>query len=147
MNMIMKNMIRVIAAMAASACVLYSCGGSKTETPLNIVGEWRLSDVSTKVAFIGEEDVDVYLSFSKDKKFTMYQMVGQGRYRCFRGTWGLGGNMLNGVYDDGTAWGSSYEVSLSSDKTQLVLVSVGTIRESDTYIRADIPQQVIDNAI
>lgn len=133
--------------MAAVICTLCSCSGSKSEASLDIVGEWRLSDVSTKVAVIGEENVDVYLSFSKDKKFTMYQMVGQGRYRCSRGTWGLGGDMLNGVYDDGTAWGSSYEVSLSSDKAQLVLVSVGTIRESDTYIRTDIPQGVIDNAI
>lgn len=147
MNMIMKNIMRVIAAMAAAACMLCSCGGSKAETPLDITGEWRLSDVSTKAAVIGEENVDVYLSFSGDKKFTMYQMVGQGRYRCFSGTWTLGGNVLNGVYADGTVWGGSYEVSLSSDKAQLVLVSVGTLRETDTYIRADIPQEVIDNAV
>lgn len=143
----MKNMIRVIAAMAAAACMLCSCGGSKTETPLDITGEWRLSDVSTKAAVIGEENVDVYLSFSSDKKFTMYQMIGQGRYSCFNGTWTLGGNVLNGVYADGAAWGGSYEVSLSSDKTQLVLVSAGPLREADTYIRTDIPQEVIDNAI
>ena len=53
----------------------------------------------------------------------MSQTLGEGRARNFSGVWTLVETTLSGSYSDGTAWGSSYEVSLSEDKSHLTLTS------------------------
>lgn len=136
-----KNMIVALAALVA----LTACGGSKEEKPLDITGEWNLVNVQTKAATLGGQTVDVYISFSSDKSFTMYQMIGAGRYHKYSGTYLLDGTTLSGKYSDGKQWGSSYEVELSSSDSQLTLTSGSG--EVDTYKKASIPSDVIDNAI
>ena len=136
-----KNMIVALAALV----VLTACGGSKEEKPLDITGEWNLVNVQTKAATLGGQTVDVYISFSSDKSFTMYQMIGAGRYHKYSGTYLLDGTTLSGKYSDGKQWGSSYEVELSSSDSQLTLTSGSG--EVDTYKKASIPSDVIDNAI
>ncbi len=137
----LKNMIAALAVLVAFA----ACGGDKDEKPLDITGEWNLVDVQTKSATLGDQTVDVYISFSVDKSFTMYQMIGTGRYRKYSGTWILSGTTLTGKYSDGKQWGSSYEVELSSSDTRLTLTSDSG--EVDTYQKASIPADVTGNAI
>lgn len=136
-----KNMIAALAALVA----LTACGGSKEEKPVDITGEWNLVNVQTKAATLGGQTVDVYISFSSDRSFTMYQMIGAGRYHKYSGTYLLDGTTLSGKYSDGKQWGSSYEVELSSSDSQLTLTSGSG--EVDTYKKASIPSDVIDNAI
>lgn len=136
-----KNMMAALAVLAAFT----ACGGSKEEKPLDITGEWNLVNVQTKSATLGDQAVDVYISFSEDKSFTMYQMIGTGRYRKYSGTWILSGTTLSGKYSDGKPWGSSYEVELSSSGTRLTLTSDSG--EVDTYQKASIPTDVTGNAI
>ena len=136
-----KNMIVALAALVAFT----ACGGRKEEKPVDIIGEGDLVNVQTKAATLGGQTVDVYISFSSDKSFTMYQMLGTGRYHKYSGTYILDGTTLSGKYSDGKQWGSSYEVELSSSGTQLTLTSASG--EVDTYKKASIPSDVTDTAI
>ena len=136
-----KNMMIALAALVA----ITACGGNKDEKPLDITGEWNLVNVQTKAATLGGQTVDVYISFSSGKSFTMYQMLGAGRYHKYSGTYILDGTTLSGKYSDGKQWGSSYEVELSSSDTQLTLTSASG--EVDTYKKTSIPSDVTDTAI
>lgn len=137
----LKNMIVALAALV----VFTACGGSKEDMPVDITGEWNLVNVQTKSATLGGQTVDVYISFSSDKSFTMYQMIGAGRYHKYSGTYLLDGTTLSGKYSDGKQWGSSYEVELSSSNSQLTLTSGSG--EVDTYKKTTIPSDVTDTAI
>ncbi len=137
----LKNMLLALTGLVVFA----ACGGSKEEKPLDITGEWNLVNVQTRSATLGDQTVDVYISFSVDKSFTMYQMIGTGRYRKYSGTWILSGTTLSGKYSDGKQWGSSYEVELSSSDTRLTLTSDSG--EVDTYQKASIPTDVTGKAI
>lgn len=123
----------VIAALLA-VLALAGCKKNKTEKPLDITGTWNLTGIETKAVQIGDETVDVYVEFVSDNTFNLYQMIGQGRYVQYDGTWALDGTTLTGAYTDGTAWGSSYEVSVA-DGT-LVLSCDGEVY---TYTAAEIP--------
>ncbi len=136
-----KNMMAALAVLAAFT----ACGGSKDEKPLDITGEWNLVSVRTKSATFGDQTVDVYISFSGDKTFTMYQMIGTGRYRKYSGTWILTETTLTGKYSDGKQWGASYEVEMSSADSRLTLTSDSG--EVDTYQKVSIPSSVTDTAI
>lgn len=123
-----------------------SCNKGDTDKALAISGEWQLCGVETKVAEIGGVIVDVYLKFAGDGSFELYQMVGQGRFRYRSGSYSLSGSELSGKYSDGTAWSASYEVSLDGDS--LRLSSIGSpLVETDSYVRCQIPQSVISEAV
>lgn len=135
----MKKTILYIALCVATLLSLAAC--KKSEKPLDITGEWNLTKVETKSATIGSEKVDVYISFMADKTFTMYQMIGAGRYKMFSGTWSLSGTTLSGKYSGGVSWDSSYEVALSGSTMTLTSGS-----EIDTFTKTTIPDQVIMEA-
>lgn len=116
-------------------------GGGKSSAPIDITGEWRLTDLTlTKSVQIGSEEVDIYISFAADKKFDLWQFLGAGRYEHFSGTWELSGDNLTGKYSDGTAWGNVYKVSVSDN----VLTMEATQESSDIYkyTRTTIPDSV-----
>ena len=133
----LKNIVLAFAVLAA----VVSCG--KKEKSLDITGEWNLTRVETKSTTIGDQSVDVYVSFASDKSFEIYQMLGTGRYRKFSGTWTLTEKTLDGQYSDGTLWGSTYEVEIAEDVMTLSSAS----GEVSTYKKSSIPDSVKSNAI
>ena len=134
----LKNIVLAFAVLAAAV----SCG-KKGEKALDITGEWNLTRVETKATTIGDQTVDVYVSFASDKSFEIYQMLGTGRYRKFSGTWTLTEKTLDGKYSDGTLWGSSYEVEISEDVMTLSSAS----GEVSTYKKSSIPDSIKNEAI
>lgn len=118
----MKSRVLILAAILLSALVSFS-SCKKEEKTLDVKGEWELTDVkmATKSALVGAETVTVYVKFSEDGAFAMYQMVGDGRFVAFSGSWKLAGSTLSGTYADGTSWASSYEVSV--DKSTLTMTT------------------------
>lgn len=118
----MKSRVLILAAILLSAVVSFS-SCKKEEKTLDVKGEWELTEVkmSTKSALVGAETVTVYVKFSEDGTFAMYQMVGDGRFVAFSGSWKLAGSTLSGTYADGTSWASSYEVSV--DKSTLTMTT------------------------
>lgn len=118
----MKSRVLILAAILLSVLVSFS-SCKKEEKTLDVKGEWELTDVkmATKSALVGAETVTVYVKFSEDGAFAMYQMVGDGRFVAFSGSWKLAGSTLSGTYADGTSWASSYEVSV--DKSTLTMTT------------------------
>lgn len=148
MNRTMKRIIYFIFA----AMLLVSCGGDKNEgggttepTPGPGTGpepEVTLADQicrewhSTSLAI----DADIYLSFTDDKKFEIYQQIGEGAYRLYRGTWNVEEDILMGKYNDGENWAASYTVSLDGNK--MTLTSKNDAAEVSKYEAKSIPENV-----
>lgn len=98
-----------ILILVLSAMLMMGC---KKEKPvvLDITGTWELMDITTKAAQIGEEAIEVEITFNADKTFSLSQMLGQGRPVNYAGTWLLEGTKLSGKYSDGKSWGTTYQV-------------------------------------
>lgn len=118
----MKSRVLILVAALLSALVSFS-SCKKEEKTLDVKGEWELTEVkmATKSALVGAETVTVYLNLAEDGSFAMYQMVGDGRFVAFSGSWKLAGSTLSGTYADGTSWASAYEVSV--EKSTLTMTT------------------------
>lgn len=107
-----------------------------------ITGEWHCT--------VSDIDADIYLSLSSDSTFELYQKVGEGAHRLYRGTWTLDEDAarLSGKYNDGNAWASSYDVAVSEDKNSMTLTSADTSTdEEQTYRRESIPSDVKEGCV
>ena len=110
----------------------------------DICGEWHLSDISVVTKAQEPYDISVYLAFSKNGSFDLYQKLQDGKYVHYTGKWEMADGQLYGYYTDGTPWGAgSYGVSLSS-KT-LKLTANNGLGEVTTYKREKIPSSVKEN--
>ncbi len=135
----MRNFLILLAT---GLSFLVSC--KKTAEPVDIVGEWQLSDYQTKAVTIGSEKVDIYVQFSADKSFSLYQMLGSGRYKKFSGTYAVSAdNVLSGTYSGGGSWASTYYVSLEGSK--LILTILPEEKEVQTFTSTTIPESVKNN--
>lgn len=117
-------------------------GGGSSTTKLDVTGSWELNNVETKVS-VGSVNVSVYISFTSDGSFTLYQKIGEGRYTRFTGTYTVSAdNKLSGKYSNNAAWGP-YTAAMASGK--LTLTSAGG-KEVDTYTKiSSIPTSVTQN--
>lgn len=104
-----------------------------------IAGEWH--------CVVSDIDADIYLGLVSDNTFELYQKVGEGAYRLYRGTWSLDEKtaVLTGKYNDGESWGSGYGVVLSEDENTMTLApSEG---EEQVYRKESIPADVKDGCV
>lgn len=121
-----KDMKKIISMLLIGASlILAGCGdngdGGKEKNPLDITGTWELSGIEiTKAAQLGDETIEVTITFNADKTFTMSQVLGEGRPKEFTGTWALTEQTLTGKYSSGKAWGSSYEVSVENSTMTMI---------------------------
>lgn len=125
----MKKLLYILAA----ALMIAGCnkdGGKSLDQA--ILGEWH----STSISVNG----DIYLSFSEDKTYELYQKIGDGAYRLYRGTWNIEEGILTGKYNDGEPWAASYDAAVQ-DKT-LTLTSKNDAAEVSTYTACEIPEEV-----
>lgn len=101
--------------------ILAGCGGEKEPKTLDITGTWELSNIEvTKAAQLGDETIQVTITFNADKTFSLSQILGEGRAKEFSGTWNLTETTLTGKYSNGKNWGSSYQVSLEDSRLTMV---------------------------
>ena len=154
----MKNrlLILVVALLALVSCKHNTINPEEEQQKkmaAALVGTWNLINITdTRSVTIGNEEVDVYVIFEADQPaatkaevsapmaftgtFMLYQMLGTGRFRTFRGTWTLTGTLLTGVYSNGTPWGAEYEVTLDDNDTRLTLAAP---TEKCIYTRTTLP--------
>lgn len=140
-------MMKKLLLMAACVLAMVACKKEGGDEPgpaqeQSIAGIWELTSVATKAA-VGDVQVSVYIEFTNNGNFTLYQKIGEGRYTKFTGTYVLSSDgKLSGAYSTLTNWGP-YDVSLNGDT--LALTSAGG-KEVDTYKKiASIPENVINN--
>jgi hypothetical protein len=131
-----------IAYIFAAIMLLASCNGKKPDggkltLEQQLYGEWH----STSLSITG----DIYLDFNEDKTFELYQQIGQGSYRLYRGTWGLQENLLTGKYNDGEDWAYSYQVLLEDDT--MTLTTLDESAQVSVFKRKKIPAEVKDGSI
>ena len=130
----MKRLIYIFSALV----LLASCGknndDNKPELTLEqqLVGQWH--SVSNSL------EADLYIDFQEGKTFELYQQIGEGAHRLYRGTWNLEGTLLTGKYNDGEDWAAAYQVEMREG--QLVLTSNNDTAEKSTYEKSEIPAEV-----
>ena len=130
----MKKILLIFAVLALVA----SCGkneeGKKTEIDLEeqLIGQWHSTSISV--------EGDIYIEFYQEKSFELYQQIGEGAYRLYRGTWNLEGDLLTGKYNDGEDWAAAYKVAIEGDV--LTMTSQNDAAETSTYKKSDIPSEV-----
>ena len=92
----MKRFLTLASLMMLALSFLSaSCEPDPKDTPLVLEGQWQITQLTTKAVTIGDQQVDVYIAFSGDGSFDLYQMLGTGRYRAFSGTWQLTDDILS----------------------------------------------------
>ena len=132
----MKRIFAVFFALV----LLASCGkngeDNKPELTLEqqLIGQWH--SVSNAL------EADLYIDFQEGKTFELYQRIGEGAHRLYRGTWNLEGTLLTGKYNDGEDWAAAYQVEMR--EKQLVLTSNNDAAEKSTFEMAEIPAEVKD---
>ena len=132
----MKRIFAVLFALM----LLASCGkngeDNKPELTLeqHLIGQWH--SVSNAL------EADLYIDFQEGKTFELYQQIGEGAHRLYRGTWNLEGTLLTGKYNDGEDWAAAYQVEMR--EKQLVLTSNNDAAEKSTFEMAEIPAEVKD---
>lgn len=138
----MKKFIYIFVALLLVVTPGCKKNGSEATTATKLVGQWHCIAEELNVA----EDIDVYVEFMADKSFNLYQKIGQGRHRHFTGTWSVSGDVLSGLYADGTEWGSSYAVEFSGMDAMKLTAKNGS-KEVMTYTRETIPAEVLEGSV
>lgn len=130
--------MKKIFAVFFALMLLASCGkngeDNKPELTLEeqLIGQWH--SVSNSL------EADLYIDFQEGKTFELYQQIGEGAHRLYRGTWNLEGTLLTGKYNDGEDWAAAYQVEMR--EKQLILTSNNDTAEKSTYEKAEIPAEV-----
>lgn len=128
----MKKILYILCVLL----VIAGCGKSGEEKKTlteQLYGEWH----STSLSVSG----DVYINFTEAKTFELYQKIGEGAYRLYRGTWNVEEDLLTGKYNDGEDWASAYRIKIEDNK--LTMTSMNDASEVTTYTAAMIPEDVM----
>jgi hypothetical protein len=100
-----------------------------------VVGEWALVQWSETTP-----EFHVYVDFNEDGTFEMYQQVWSLDYEYFNGTYTISGDVLTGVYADGTNWACGYRVNVVDG--QLVMYSQEDISVTSVYEKCTISEEI-----
>ena len=126
----MKRLLYIftIAVLALTGC-------KKENQPTlkdKICGEWRGVDLTA--------DAGIYIEFSSNGTFELYQKLEGDSFELRRGQWNLEGDILSGTYNDQEPWATSYKVSVVGNT--LTMVAQDGTGETNVYVKTDIPDGV-----
>lgn len=136
----MRNILKFLAIFAI-VIAFTSCKSEDVRFKEDLVGDWH---------YEGEENgvnIDVWLSFSEDDTFKMYQLVGEGAYWSSTGKYyyDLQKGIISGRYSDQTPWAHEYNFHVESGR--LTLTPIGHEAPSTVYKRESIPAKVVANSL
>ena len=120
----------------AATLLMVACG-KETPAEKGITGQWH----STSFSAEGE----IYLSLTEDNNFELYQQIGDGRHRLYRGSYNFENDILSGKYNDGEDWAYSYQVVLSDDT--MTLTTLDESAQTSVFQRTTIPTEVQEGSI
>lgn len=131
--------LKIWSLIALFAMALVGCGGDDDNNGGDIYGKWKLTSVSDCIP-----EFNVYVEFTKEGKFNLYQQVWTLTYEHYTGTFNVDGDVISGKYSDGSAWTGSYNFSATNSK--LTLINTANSDEVNVYTECNIPRAVIDEA-
>ena len=111
--------------------------GKEAPVEKGICDQWHSTSFSA--------DGEIYLSLTEDNKFELYQQIGQGRHRLYRGVWNFENDILTGKYNDGEDWAYSYQVVLA-DNT-MTLTTLDESAQVSVFQRKAIPVKVKEESV
>lgn len=132
----MKKILYILTALLLlSACGEKNSDPTKKEPTFEdkLCVEWHSHELPV-------DNADIYLKLNKDKTFEIYQKIGEGAHRLYRGTWNVEDNILTGVYNDGESWAAAYAAAMS-DKF-LTLTSQNDAAEESVFVKEEIPAEI-----
>ena len=149
----MNRFLNILISAALLIGLASSCGEKAPALDSGIVAQWQLSEMT---GYEAENLPQVYIEFTADKNFVIYQKVGDvPRFRKYDGTYTIAGSILTGEYSDKEKWGSAYKASIEADGEVLVLTAVTLDKETGAviaegeicrYVKASLSQEEKDAA-
>lgn len=134
-------MKKIIYMMAALLLLTAGCQKDNARLAEQIVGEWHFSATEQGI------EEDVYIGFSADGTFEMYQKVGEGAHWYAAGEYSfdIDEGILSGIYSDRYPW--KYDYRIAFEGNTLVMTAVQLETYSVTYVRESIPDAVRDRSL
>ena len=133
----MKRLAYILTALA----LLTACGKKNNQPELTfeqkMLGEWHCPSLT-----VGG---DAYLKLQEGKTYELYQKIGEGAYRLYRGTWNLEETLLTGKYNDGEDWAAAYSVTL--ENKSMTLTSQNDAAEVSIFNKTTIPEAVLNSCV
>ncbi len=131
----MKKLLYILIAVAIVAC----CDKPAKEKTFaeKVSGEWHCSAAEPKA--------DIYVNFTAEGVFELYQQITEGAYRLYRGTWSVADEtqkVITGKYNDGEEWASDYIVNFTGDDSMTLQPTESTGVIEYLYEREAIPEEV-----
>lgn len=132
-SLVYAVLIALTVLSAVSAC------NEKVQPQNDMVGEWKC------VAEISGEEQDIRVAFYADYTFELYQKIGDGLHRYYKGLYTLDNGNVTGTYSDGTSWASEYDVTFANGT--MIMTSTSSEGYSISYIKERIPDEVKNNCV
>ena len=98
-------------------------------------GEWMLTSWSE-----AEPEFNVYIDFNDDNTFEIYQQVWSFDYELYTGTYTITGDIVTGVYADGSNWACGYKFENSGNT--LTMYSQEDKSVTSVYEKCVIPAEI-----
>lgn len=137
----MKNILYKMMMAIAALVLVTGCQKEEERVKEMLVGDWHYAAIDQN------ENIDIWVSFSADGTFDMYQKIGSGAYWHSAGKYKVNTDekLLTGVYSDKTPWKYDYRYSVSDSK--LVMTAVQLESYSVAYSKGIIPAEVIEKCL
>lgn len=107
----------------------------------SIIGQWHL------VSWSALQAADVYVSFTEEGSFELYQRVYAPAYTHFSGLYNYSDGELSGEYSDGTAWGGTYTVAFNTAGTEMTLTSIQSPEDVSVFEKTSIPEEILSGEL
>ena len=132
-------MIKILAKAVALVALLFTVSSCNMgDISGKITGTWEL------VSFAGRAtEADVFITFSEDNSFTLYQRENSLSYTVLVGNYVYDeeNHIVTGEYASGSAWNNSYQV-LTLKKDTLIWETINGETEVSEYRRGEAPKVV-----
>ncbi len=130
----------MIITLAAAICLAASCQKDEFAFDPALVATWHLDATAVDGEDLNE-NVDVYLVLNSNGTFALYQKTGsqKDRYDLYTGVCSSEGGILNGTYESGDSWGSSYKYDVTGS-TLTLTSSDGA--EEQVYSKSSLPANI-----
>ena len=124
--------LMMLLALAVIGCEKSSVKGSSKAA---LDGEWVLTSWNE-----AEPEFNVYIDFNEDNTFEIYQQVWSFDYELYTGTYTITGDIVTGVYADGSIWACGYKFVKDGDT--LTMYSQEDQSVVSVYTKCEIPAEI-----